>query len=257
MNYSKIGITAILLFSVFGQVCAQNSATTQKSIIHTRIVLLKYKHNDSSSLSDHVDTLSLPVPSGNYPELKKALSFRNIADADGEAAVKKNYAACSCGITGLSYEVTFENKDILSLKIFTEGMGAYPSSSWRWLTLNANTGRPYAISNEINPAGLRWIYNTYKALLLHRIASDHKANPAPSGENQDDYNSIYDEQKQSVNDLPMNGLLKNFVFTAKGITFTTAGILPHATQALEVDRDWFIPYNKLVKYKQPNAIVIK
>jgi hypothetical protein len=219
--------------------------------------LLEYKHNDSSSLEDHVDTLSLPVPSDSYPELKKALSFTNIADADGEAAVKKNYAECSCGITGLSYEVTFESGDLLSIKIFTEGMGAYPSSSWQWLTLNIHTGKPYAIGSEINPAGLKWVYNNYRALLQRRIAADRKANPAPVGESQEDYNSIYDEQKESVNSLTMNELLKNFVFTAKGITFTTAGVLPHATQALEIDREWLISYGKLMKYKQPNSQVIK
>jgi len=258
MNYLKTGIIAVfLLFSAFGLAYAQNSAAAKKSIIHKRIVLLTYKHNDSSLLEDHVDTLSLPVPSGNYPELKKALSFENIADADGEVAVKKNYAECSCGITGLSYEVTFESKDFLSIKIFTEGMGAYPSSSWQWLTLNIHTGKPYAIGNEINPAGLKWIYNSYKALLLQRIASDRKANPAPAGESQDDYNSIYDEQKQSVSSLAKSELLQNFVFTAKGITFTTAGVLPHATQALEIDREWFIPYTKLVKYRQPDARVVK
>lgn len=248
---------AILLLSAIGHVCSQNPRATRKSIIHTRIVLLTYKHNDSSLLKDHVDTLELPVPSDSYPELKKALSFRNIADADGEAVVKKNYAACSCGITGLSYEVTFETPDIISLKIFTEAMGAYPSSSWQWLTLNVHTGKPYVISNEITPAGLKWIYNNYRNLLLRRIASDHKTNRAPAGESQDDYDSIYDEQKQSVNGLAMNELLKNVVFTAKGIVFTTPGVLPHATQALEVDREWVIPYKKLLKYRGPKAIVVK
>lgn len=256
-HFKNRTITIILLLAAVGQSYAQNSGAAKKSIIHTRTVLLTSTHNDSSSLEDHVDTLSLPVPSNNYPELKKALSFKNIADAEGEAAVKKNYAECSCGITSLNYEVTFESKDILSLKIVMEGMGAYPSSSWQWLTLNIHTGRPYAINNEISRAGLKWIYNNYRALLWKRIASDRKANPAPAGESQDDYNSVYDEQMQSVGDLTMDELLKNFVFTTKGITFTTVGVLPHATQALEVNREWFIPYNKLVKYKRSNAIVVK
>ena len=255
--FKTLAIGTIMMLSAVGQSYAQKPGAAKKSIIHTRTVLLTYKHNDSSYLQDHNDTLFLPEPSGKYPGLKKALSFKNIADADGEAAVKKNYAECSCGITGLNYEVTFESGDILSIKIFTEGMGAYPSSSWQWLTLNIPTGKPYNISNEINGAGLKWIYNNYRTLLWRRIARDRKTNPAPAGENQEDYNSIYDEQQQSVNHLSMNDLFKNFVFTDKGIAVTTAGVLPHATQALEIDREWLIPYDRLIKYKANNARVVK
>ena len=103
----------ILLAAVFFFAHVGNAQVNHpKSIVSTKMVVLTYKHNDSSSLQDHTDTLNIPVVSDKYPGLKKALSFENIGDADGLQGVINNYASCSCGLTSLNYEVVFESNDI-------------------------------------------------------------------------------------------------------------------------------------------------
>jgi len=222
-----------------------------KRIISTKMVVLTYKHNDSSSLADQKDTLNIPVVSDKYPGLKKALAFENIGNEDGLQATIKNYAACACGITSLNYEVVYESNDILSIKIFTEWMGSYPSENTLNLTSNIHTGAAYPISNEINSAGLKWIYSTYKKLIKKRIALDYASNKG-NGENEDTYNDLI----KSIDTLTSAEMQKNYLFTNSGIIFNTDGILPHVIQSFEPDRHWLIPYKKLQQYKQPHAIVL-
>jgi len=259
MNPLKAALAvAILIIICQSQSFSQTKHPVHKSIISTRMEILYFKHNDSSSLEDQQDTLKIPVVSDKYPRLKKALSFENIGDSDGLDSAKATFAGCACGITSMDYEITYEGKDIISLKVFTEGMGAYPSSSTQWLTYNIHTGEHYSIKNEVNTAGLQWLFKSYKALLRKRLAEDREYHKKDTNETQEEYTRVYNEEKESIDTLSLNGLISSYVFVGtRGITFTTEGILPHVIQALEPDRDWFIPYNRLRKYKQPHALVIK
>lgn len=222
-----------------------------KSIVTNKMVVLTFKHNDSSSLEDHNDTLNIPVVSDKYPGLQKALAFENIGDADGLDSIKARYAACSCGLFDMAYDVVFETKDVLSISIYTEWMAAYPSSGTQAITLNVHTGDAYPLSNEIGAAGRNWIYQTYKKLLKKRIADDFK-----SRKDEDDEHDLA-ELNESIDSLGSDELFKSYLFTPRGIKFSTAGVLPHAVQAHEPDREWFVPYARLRKYKMPHAIVIK
>jgi hypothetical protein len=252
------------VLTLFGAVCfiisqayPQAKTPPQKSIISTEIVVLRYKHNDSSYMQDHTDTLKIPTVSNQYPELKEALSFKKIVDEDGPDSLLKNYAGCGCGLTHMDYEVMFENKDIISLKIYSETMAAYPDSYTQWLTLNIHTGNAYPIDNEINPAGLKWIYDSYISLMKKRIASDKATGNADKELDDDAYNGIYKDLRTSIDTLGINEMLKSYVFTDRGVIFTTEQILPHVVHGLEPDREWFIPYKKLRPYKKANTLVLK
>jgi hypothetical protein len=223
--------------------CYSQAKTAQKAgIISTKIVVLKY--------NDYLDTLDLPDVPDKYPALKNALSFRNICYGDDLQDVIKNFASCECGVTGLSYEVTFESKDILSIIIYTETTGAYLTTSQEWLTFNIGTGQPYPLSNEINAAGRKWIYDDYKKTLGKRILDDKKANP-------DEDAGEYNDLKTAVSKLESSELLGKYVFTKDGIKFSTERVLPHAVQSLEPDRDLLIPYSKLKEFKAATAGVLK
>ena len=250
MKYCKpvfIIILDILLFTDK----AHSQTGHHRSIVSTKMVVLTYKHNDSSTLEDRSDTLNIPVVSDKYPGLKKALSFENIGDASGLDSVKANYAATALGLFDMQYEVVFENKGLLSISIYTEGMGAYPSSGTEWLTLRVHTGEAYPLTNEINATGLKWIYQTYKKLLKKRIADDFK-----SRKGEEDEHDLA-ELNESIDSLSSDEMLKSYLFTPTGIKFSTEGILPHAVQAFEPDSIWFVPYTQLRKYKMPQAIVVK
>jgi len=250
MKYLKPALSLVMPLILL--VCKGYPQTTiPKSIVSTKTVILSYKHNDSSSLEDHTDTLNIPTVPDSYPGLKKALSFEHIGDEDGLTAAISNYAACSCGITHMDYEVVFESKDILSIEIFTETIGAYPSSNKLGLTLNIHTGSAYPLSNEISESGRNWIFSTYKRLLEKRIAMDYEAR---KGEEDPD---VHMDLIKSIENLSPSELFKDYLLTDKGITFSTDGVLPHVVQSFEPYREWFIPYLRLRKYRDPHAIVVK
>ena len=242
-----VTILGLCLFT--GKVRSQTKH--HKSIISTKMVVLTFKHNDSSYLDDHNDTLYLPVVSNKYPGLQKALSFENIGDEDGLDSIKARYAATARGLFDLNYEVVFETEDVLSIKIYTEWMGAYPSSGTQRLTLAIHTGAAYPSSREINAAGLKWIYGTYRKLMKQRIAEDFRSR---KGED-DEYER--NDLNESIDSLTSAELLANYSFTKSGIMFSSEPVLPHAVQNHEPDREWFVAYTRLRKYKTPKAIIVK
>jgi len=211
-------------------------------IISSRIIPLKYH--------DRTDTIRLPVVSTQYPALKKALSYESIADGDNLPSVIKNYDTCGCGPTGLDYEVIFKSKNIISIKFYFDSMGAYPNTYQKWLSLNVHTGKLYPIVNEINAAGLRWIYKSYRDTLRRRIREDKQANT-------DEDTDTYEALKTGIESLESNELLGKYVFTEKGIVFSIDRILPHVVQSFEPDEELLIPYEKLRKYRTVKALVIK
>ena len=218
------------------------------SIITTKKIILKYQDNAA-------DSLLIPMVSDKYPELKKALCDTNLFFGDKLDTVIKPYNTDGTGITSFNYEVTFVNKDVISLKLHYETKGIYPDNAHQWLTLNIHTGASYPISKEISPAGLTWIFTNYKELLKTRISNDR--NRLDKEKVDENYTDIYNDLMESADTLAAGEMLKRYVFTDKGIDFTTEDILPHVAEDFEPKRDWLIPYNKLKPFILPQAIVLK
>ena len=160
MKYLKI-VCVVLLYYCFSIFYGNAQGKSAKYIISTQSVALNYQ--------DKSDTMRLPVVSDKYPELKKALAYEKIFDGKSLDEVVKNYSACGCGITAVNYAVTFENNDVISIELYYEIMDAYPDSEEQWITLNIHTGEPYPVSNEINAAGMKWLFEHFKTTLKQRI----------------------------------------------------------------------------------------
>jgi hypothetical protein len=237
------------LFFLFSLSYAQGvKPSDYRNIITTKKIILKYQDNEA-------DSLLIPIVSDQYPELKKALCDTNLFFGDKLDTIIKRYQTNGTGITFFNYEVTFVNKDVISLKLHYETMSTYPDNAHQWLTLNIHTGASYPISKEINPAGLKWIYDSYKELLKTRILNDRER--LDKDKVDESYTAIYDDLIASADTLASEEMLKRYVFTNRGIDFTTENILPHGAEDFEPPRDWFIPYNKLKPYILPAAIVLK
>lgn len=242
MNYLKsiLSILAgIYLITYWGY--AQTGSSQQKSIISAKIVALSFEKQK--------DTLRMPVVDDKYPALKAALSYKNIFDGDDLPDVIKNYQSCGCGIISLDYEVTYENKDIISIVLYFNTIGAYPDDYQKFLTFNISTGKMYPLSNEINPQGLNWIFTNYKTLMRKRVFNEKKDDA--------EYADAYSELKTTLDSLKDDELFGKYVFIKRGILLSIEKILPHAMQAIEPNRDWIIPYDKLKAYKTPGAVVLK
>jgi hypothetical protein len=240
---------SVIILLLFNCGYAQKKIAPDYSyIITTKKVILKYQDNQP-------DSLLIPIVSDKYPELKKALCDTNLFFGDRLDSIIHRYKTNGTGITFFNYAVTFVNKDVISIELYYETMGAYPDHSQQWLTLNIHTGAIYTINNEINPAGLDWVYTTYKKLLKKRIADNE--NELDKEKVDSSYVDIYKDLNASADDLTPEQVLKNYVFTDKGIFFTTEVTLPHAAENFEPQKDWFIPYDKLKPYKLPGAMVLK
>jgi hypothetical protein len=240
-------VSALLL--VFSYSYAQKITRLDYSnIITAKKIMLKYQDNAD-------DSLMIPIVSDKYPELKNALCDTNLFFGNKLDTVIKRYQTDGSGITSFYYGVTFVNKDIISLRLYYETMGAYPDNFQELRTLNIHTGAVYPISKEINPKGLEWIYSTYKELLKQRILKDESGlDKEKVDENSAD---IYRDLKESADTLASEEVLKNYIFTDKGVSVTTNGILPHVVKDFEPERNWFVPYNKLKPYILTGAVVLK
>jgi hypothetical protein len=162
LTIKRIVVLLFICFLLIGHAYPQvYSALPATSVISTKVVRLKYK--------GQTDSLRIPVVSAFYPELKEALSETKIFDGQTLAKLKLDYQKCGCNITGLDYEVTFVNKDVISVILRYETMGAYPDNYETWLTLDMHTGKPYPITKEITPAGMAWALNNYKILMKKEL----------------------------------------------------------------------------------------
>lgn len=250
MKYFKL----ILLLSLAGFLAQASHSQPQKphgkSAISAQRIILKYKKHGDSEMESHADTLRIPVVAVEYPALKKALSYQKLFFGDDLKTLRENYADCGCGITSLNYEVAFENKDIISLKLLYETEAAYPSSYQQWLTLNKNTGNAYPLSAEIDQKGRNWLFKMYKDTLLKRIKEDKEART-------DEDSVTYNELKTHIGQLTESTLFSKYIFTNKGLMLSIDGMLPHVVQDMEPDDDLFIPYPKLKPYILPTAIILK
>ncbi|HTD97642.1 MAG TPA: hypothetical protein VK668_00070 [Mucilaginibacter sp.] len=235
--------------------------TDYSKIITTKKILLKFQ--------DQTDSLMIPVVSDKYPGLKNALCDTSLFFGERLDTVVNQYQTNGTGITAFNYNITYINGDVVSLRLYSETMGAYPDQQTQSLTLNIHTGKAYPINKEISAAGLKWAYTSYKKLLKKRIDDDKseivaaKENKKDSDEmggyigGEENIDDIYGDLSQSADDLTMDDLVSNYIFTDKGVLFTTEPRLAHAVRNFEPERDWIVSYKKLKSFKLPGAIVLK
>lgn len=242
-------LLSALTLLLFNSGYAQKKAAPDYSyIITTKKVMLKRQ-------DDEPDSLMIPIVSDKYPELKKALCDTNLFFGDRLDSVIHKYQTIGSGITSFNYFITYADKDVISIEFYYQTMGAYPDQSHAWLTLNVHTGASYALSNEVSATGIDWLYNSYKQQLKDHIMADE--NGLDKDKVDSEIENIYKDLNESADGLTQEQVLKNYVFTDKGIIFTTESTLPHAVENFEPDRSWLVPYKKLKPYKLPGAIVIK
>lgn len=233
----------LLVISVF--VHAQNNNQGGNSIITSQKIVVKNDEYPNGRPAIYL----IPIVSKKYPELRKALSDTILFEGEKLDTVIKEYKEERMGFSSFSYEITFLNKNVISLKLSYEYEGAYSSEFEKWLTLSIHTGKVYPLNKEISQNHLKSIYKNYKFVLRKRIL-----------ENNDDdtgCNRVYSELKTSIDNLKSSVLFKNYLFSKEGLMISMEKILPHVTQNCEPDRELLIPFSKLRPFKVSTASVIK
>lgn len=223
------------------------SAMAQQAIISSKKVYLKVDGKVGGSLI-------IPVVSPKYPALKRAMADSLIFDGRTLNEIIQAYAGHESGITNLDYEISYQNRQVISIKLNYETMGAYPDSFQKWLTFDIATGKPHLLSADLTLAGIQKIFADYKAHLKKDLKN---LQSRMSGEDKAVINDIMHQLNTSIVSLKISDLDDHYLFTKMGILITSESVLPHATRALDLDRDLLIPYARLSKYRKPGAAVIR
>jgi hypothetical protein len=245
MKYCLLALTFLMVYQIS---CAQTGKPGSDIIVSTKKVYLHYQQQ--------TDSLLFPVVSEKYPALRDSLSEKNLLRGDILDTVVARYSKCGCQTTALSYDVDFANADVISIGLYYEYYGAYPSEWEEWLTLDVHTGKPYPIENEINQAGMEYVAQLYKKQLKKAIELE-KPDDSADTENKDDDQEAYDDLKANLESLTTSIIVSNYSFTDKGIWFKTDDALPHVARSHEPDRVLLITYAQLKPYIKASSLVLK
>lgn len=226
---------------------AETASTPVAKIINVKNVVMTFK-DASRNLQD---TLQIPVVADGHPQLQQALNAQSLLGGDAMADVVANYKDCGCGLTSLQTNVCYESVDLVSLILNTTYLGAYPSTSETLKTLEVKTGQPYDIHKELNAEGEKMVLAAYKAGMKTRIEQNKKQFAREAGP--DGFSTI----EMSIDTLTAKYLLGSFAFTKTGLILHTENVMPHVAEALEPNRHFEIPLQKLKPFKTPTALVLK
>jgi hypothetical protein len=241
----------VLILALCFTLTAALAQQKSHSIITPKKVYIKYKGNAEK------DSLEIPIVSDKYPALKAALAETVLFNGYTLDNIVEQYQKDGRGFTSLSYAVTYESPAVTSIVLSYETMDAHPDSYQLRLTLDIKTGNPYPLTNEIKPVGLNQIFKKYKAGLYKGLAATTKDVNRDKELDEEGKNYILRALKHSLDTLKPGDVFKNYSYGENGITVTSPDALPHAVRNYDLNRDWFIPYTKLRKYKTTTAKVIR
>ncbi|TFF40228.1 hypothetical protein [Mucilaginibacter psychrotolerans] len=230
----RILIAICLIFACF-RGFAQTKGKATPPIITTKKVYLQYQNQK--------DSLLIPVVSDDYPGLQKALSDSVLFSGEKLQDVIDNYRKCGCGITSLNYKVEYANSRMVSIRLYYEGMGAYPSAYQTWLTLLADDGNSISLNTALGDGGTDYILQKYKQILISRINRDMTGQPRET-------NAVATRKEllTAVGKLKAKDITNKFLLTPKGLLVTTDNVLPHVIQNLEPQREVLFTMAELKKF---------
>lgn len=151
------------------------------------------------------------------------------------------------GVDAADYEVNANIRNVLSLTINYEYMGAYPDQSRNFFNFNSNTGATVAIGDILDASALPALAAQFDEQLQARIAQ-LKMDLASDIASGDVDASTWDNLHVTAADL------ESFSTTADGITFHYDPGFPHVIVALEPDGDFSLTIDELDSYIRADGL---
>ncbi len=211
----------------------------------------KVTYNRPQPMGDHKKSFTI-----NYPKVKAArpaLSRRIESVINYETILGVNVKEEQTEIQWLEaadYEVGYNKNGILSIKLFMEGSGAYPSGSAKNVVVDLKTGmrvKPAAIF--INLVGLRALVNKAKEKEIEESIIEMQKDP----ENAElEHQRLFDSAKE-YNKL----ILDEFSVNDDGITFYYDYGFPHVIKALEPNGVFSYTWADLKPYIKRNGLLTR
>jgi hypothetical protein len=182
--------------------------------------------------NDGDTSIVYPVVVTNNPGVNKLINDKIIEELmsqdDKKASLRKDLAdMINNGTTDLSYEVTFNRSNILSLNIYMEGCGAHCSSSYLYFNFDLKTGKSLAITDLIEANkldSLRKIVFSDKIGFLKEYKKERKEALASKEIDSD----LYDSDMQEVDSNCMDSAeLENFSLSKDHMKIIDPCEFPH------------------------------
>lgn len=152
----------------------------------------------------------------------------------------------------IDYAVTYNAHGLLSLAFSVSGSGAYPSTHQAYVVADLGTGRRLTARDLFKPASLEELAAKVDRLRLAEVEKDLREHRAHLEEDtaEGDLTATMELARQSffvVEDLD------TFRLEDKGVTFVYDFGFPHVIQALEPSGEYFLSYEELRPYFNPEG----
>jgi hypothetical protein len=186
------------------------------------------------------------IADGLYPEkadaLNKQLDFATLYDP----ASAQCWCANASGLVSVDYTLHFNQKYVLSIGLYSENRGAYPSYNDRYLNFNLHTGQAIALKDLVSKSGLAFIQEKVTKS-VNASLSEAKIN---AGEDAQDLSSLFEVRTiQDVNELA-------FHFEKEGLVLHYDYGFPHVALAYEPSGDVIISYAALKPFILSEGLLV-
>lgn len=229
----------VLAFTATGH--GQSVVITAKKVVYTRPTpISEYKRSF---------TINYPKIKAATPALSKkiesAISYASVLGIN----VKEEQHEVQW-LESADYAVGYNNYGVLSIELFMEGSGAYPSGSTKHVVVDLQTGLRAKPSTAFsNLAGLLSLVRQAKEnevadaiVELKKDAENGDSDPESLFKNSDEYHKVS---------------LNEFSVDENGVTFHHDYGFPHIIQALQPDGNFFFTWVKLKPYIKPGGLLAR
>lgn len=246
MPKSKSDMKLKFFFPLFFVLVFSFAAAAQSVVIKSR----KVTYTRPKPISEGKETFVV-----NYPKvsgvgkalatkIENTISYRNVLNLN-VAKEKTEYQWLELA----DYDVGYNKNGILSINLFMEGWGAYPSSTLKTVVVNLKTGarvRPADVFTNLT--GLAAEVKKQQTEEMKIARDDYKKDT----ENEDfDGSPYFDEANFTVKNLA------EFSVDDKGVTFNYNYGFPHMIQALEPNGAYSMSWKELKPFIKRGGLLAK
>jgi hypothetical protein len=153
----------------------------------------------------------------------------------------------------IDYEVTYNRHDLLCLTYTIDGMGAHPSTSTDDLAADLKTGRRLTAKDLFKPASLEELAAKVDRLRVAAVEKAIQENRAYLEENAMTEEYLLEAMEPAKQMRFGVENLDTFRLGDKGVTFVRDFEFPHVHGALEPGGEFFLSYEELRPYINPEG----
>jgi len=162
-------------------------------------------------------------------------------------SIINNYKEWRSGIIGADYNVLYNKNSVLSISVYVETLGAYPSSFYTDVNLDLTTGNRILITDLIDKSAIVKLAEKLDKVVQKRIKD--AVSSGTVGE--EDALQFFEGAKFTEDRL------SSFAFDNNGIMFYYNFGLPHAVMALSPDEDILVTWEELRYFVKDNSLLDK